>query len=211
MTSNKQGRHCESCNKTVIDFSLYTDKELVEFFEKANGKVCGNFMPYQLDRTILVVEQNKRTFFHKLFLGSALASWLGLLNNASAQTTTTTPQLTLQQDNSRKPTHALIKNGQESSCKLSGKVTDIQKAPMPGVEIQLFDSASQNVLETVYTDSAGYFTTPVPEKYIKKTVELQAYIFDYRTVFKTFKLEKDNYMDIELHRELMLRGEIKRQ
>src|SRR5690349_1591032 len=85
MTPNKDGRHCASCNKTVIDFSLYTDKELMEFFKKAQGNVCGRLSTYQVSNTIVVTEQNNRSFFHKLFLGSALASWLGFGTNAYAQ------------------------------------------------------------------------------------------------------------------------------
>src|SRR5579885_2441057 len=86
MTSNDQGRHCASCNKTVIDFSLYTDRELVNFFKNVDkSTVCGRISSYQANRTIIVNEQPNRSIFYKLFLGSALASWLGLGTTAHAQ------------------------------------------------------------------------------------------------------------------------------
>jgi hypothetical protein len=34
MTSNEQGRFCQNCQKTVIDFSSKTDKEIFDFFAK---------------------------------------------------------------------------------------------------------------------------------------------------------------------------------
>src|SRR5581483_2324365 len=86
MTATKDGRYCSSCNKTVIDFSLYTDRELVEFFKTAErGTVCGRISEYQANRAIVITEQNNRTFFHKLFLSSALASWIGFGTTAHAQ------------------------------------------------------------------------------------------------------------------------------
>jgi hypothetical protein len=85
MTPNERGRHCDSCNKTVIDFTLYSDKELIEFFKKVSGRVCGHMPTYQLNRVIAVQENNRNTFFKKLFWGTAIASWLGLADKADAQ------------------------------------------------------------------------------------------------------------------------------
>jgi hypothetical protein len=92
MAINETGKHCSSCNKTVIDFSLYTDKELVEFFKTVKGSVCGHMPKYQLNRPLLVTETGRSSFFKKLFLGTAIAGWLGLSDKADAQVTTTPAQ-----------------------------------------------------------------------------------------------------------------------
>jgi len=59
MTSVEQGRYCQSCQKTVTDFSLMTDKEILNHLSKRDVDVCGRFTADQLDRT-LIGEQKKK-------------------------------------------------------------------------------------------------------------------------------------------------------
>jgi CarboxypepD_reg-like domain/Secretion system C-terminal sorting domain len=51
MTNAEKGRFCSSCQKTVIDFSNMSDREIALFFKKPwTGSVCGRFMEDQLNR-----------------------------------------------------------------------------------------------------------------------------------------------------------------
>lgn len=50
MEPNKDGRHCLSCQKTVIDFSLMNDKEILDYVTSSPGELCGRFDPHQLNR-----------------------------------------------------------------------------------------------------------------------------------------------------------------
>ena len=61
MTPTQQGRHCGSCCKQVIDFSMMTDHEVLSYLFKASGKTCGRFADDQLQRALLEtrVEQKK--------------------------------------------------------------------------------------------------------------------------------------------------------
>ncbi len=53
MTPGHQGRFCNSCAKTVIDFSQMSDPEVLNYFSRVkNEKVCGRMYPDQLDRAI---------------------------------------------------------------------------------------------------------------------------------------------------------------
>jgi CarboxypepD_reg-like domain/Secretion system C-terminal sorting domain len=52
MTPVEQGRFCNSCQKSVIDFASKTDNEVVDFFKNYNGNVCGSFTDDQLNRPI---------------------------------------------------------------------------------------------------------------------------------------------------------------
>ncbi len=81
MTPNERGRHCASCDKTVIDFSLYTDKQLVEFFNKTTNKVCGRLSNWQLERQVVYAEPQNH-FLYKLLFGSVLT--IGLAGSANA-------------------------------------------------------------------------------------------------------------------------------
>jgi hypothetical protein len=51
MAPNEQGRHCMSCQKTVIDFSLMSDQEILHYISTANRSICGRFDNDQLNKT----------------------------------------------------------------------------------------------------------------------------------------------------------------
>ncbi len=74
MTPNEEGRFCLKCNKTVIDFSTFSDKELYSFFLNSKGSFCGNFNSYQLEKLIRSPEPANGNVLHKLFLGASLAA-----------------------------------------------------------------------------------------------------------------------------------------
>src|SRR6185295_11471251 len=47
------GRFCLSCQKPVVDFTLMSDAEIINFFKKpSTGSVCGRFQGDQLNRDI---------------------------------------------------------------------------------------------------------------------------------------------------------------
>ncbi len=52
MTSVEKGRFCSSCQKQVVDFTGMNDEQLLAFFKRSTGSVCGRFMQDQLGRRI---------------------------------------------------------------------------------------------------------------------------------------------------------------
>jgi hypothetical protein len=63
MRPAEDGRHCSSCLKTVVDFSLMSDREVLSWLTDANKKVCGRFSAGQLNRNLLPApERNKRAW-----------------------------------------------------------------------------------------------------------------------------------------------------
>jgi hypothetical protein len=61
MTPNQQGKFCQSCSKTVVDFTTMTDAEVLNFFKQNTTNTCGRFNHDQLDRKIVeqTAKQNK--------------------------------------------------------------------------------------------------------------------------------------------------------
>jgi hypothetical protein len=53
MTAVAKGRHCASCQKTVVDFTTMTDSQIAGFFKQAPLNVCGRFYNNQLNREIM--------------------------------------------------------------------------------------------------------------------------------------------------------------
>jgi hypothetical protein len=55
MIPNETGRHCNSCQKTVVDFTAMSDNQIINFLQrnKASGG-CGIFYEDQLNKQILI-------------------------------------------------------------------------------------------------------------------------------------------------------------
>jgi hypothetical protein len=60
MTPREQGRFCGSCQKVVVDFSVMTDKEILDYFSKASEHVCGRFVNDQLNKDLVMTRPKKR-------------------------------------------------------------------------------------------------------------------------------------------------------
>lgn len=54
MTQADKGRFCGSCQKTVIDFTGMSDRQLIAFFKKPPSSVCGRVYNDQLHRDIVI-------------------------------------------------------------------------------------------------------------------------------------------------------------
>ncbi len=64
MAPTDQGRFCNTCAKEVVDFSMMTDTEILNYFTTlTNEKVCGRALPSQLDRTITWPKETKKRLF----------------------------------------------------------------------------------------------------------------------------------------------------
>jgi hypothetical protein len=48
----KEGRHCASCDKMVVDFTAMKDDEVLRYFLDSADHVCGRFQKGQLDRAL---------------------------------------------------------------------------------------------------------------------------------------------------------------
>ena len=59
MLPNEKGRHCFSCQKTVVDFTKMTDTQIINFFQKYKSSTCGRFLETQLNRPILLPVSTK--------------------------------------------------------------------------------------------------------------------------------------------------------
>jgi len=72
MTQKEKGRFCNSCAKTVIDFTKKSNDEIQEYFQQhREKKVCGHFYQKQLDTVILEIPHitfQRQLSFQKLFI-----------------------------------------------------------------------------------------------------------------------------------------------
>ncbi|HEY5969201.1 MAG TPA: carboxypeptidase-like regulatory domain-containing protein [Chitinophagaceae bacterium] len=83
MTPGDKGRFCDSCKKTVHDFTGMSDAQLIAFFKKqATGSVCGRFYNDQLERDFEI--PRKRLPWIKYFLQLIIPAFL-FTSKAKAQ------------------------------------------------------------------------------------------------------------------------------
>ena len=59
MSPDSQGRHCNSCSKTVVDFTKMNDEEVKNFLiNKQHERLCGRFSSTQLQQISIELPQN---------------------------------------------------------------------------------------------------------------------------------------------------------
>lgn len=86
MTATQQGRFCNACAKQVIDFSIMSDTEVLNYFSTVkNEKVCGRAYPGQLERTITFPDYPKKKMFWYWNYITMLFLFFSKSNNVKAQ------------------------------------------------------------------------------------------------------------------------------
>jgi hypothetical protein len=174
MTPNEQGRFCGSCQKTVVDFSVMTDQEILDYISKASHDMCGRLSKDQVNKEIRMPKKKKR--FSLTYLWNVLLATL-LFTKANAQVTP-------------------VKNKKPTVVKAPERVTmglialDREPAVIPILAKGIIIDASSNepivgasihVKETVrgvVADSTGSFQLSIDKK---QPVELEISAIGYET------------------------------
>jgi TonB-dependent SusC/RagA subfamily outer membrane receptor len=52
MTPDEKGRFCSVCSKTVRDFTVASDEEIIDAFSNSSEEICGNFNESQLNKNL---------------------------------------------------------------------------------------------------------------------------------------------------------------
>ena len=83
MTPKAKGRFCASCQKTVIDFTASSDREIASML-KNQKSACGRFREGQLNRNLILPAEKLSVW---LAASAAVVSFLTIGNDVvSAQT-----------------------------------------------------------------------------------------------------------------------------
>jgi hypothetical protein len=139
MTAVGQDKFCQSCSKMVIDFTQYSDKEILDFFNnQKHKKTCGRFEKTQLHAINTQLTIDKKSHGNP-FLMPILATTLLV---ASACNTTKK----LEKTTCEKPISNVriieygINSDSLSTTKIIGKVLDEQNEPLRGVSVYIENS-----------------------------------------------------------------------
>ncbi|ARV12963.1 hypothetical protein BTO09_11680 [Gilvibacter sp. SZ-19] len=162
MTPQGLGRHCDSCAKTVVDFTAKSDKFIASYFKK-HDNICGRFRSDQLDRPIdLSVRRNA-------ILPPLAASFilpLAMLAASSAYGQESPKQF------SRDASYVSLNIGsqkQQAYKDIKGVVTDTAGNPLPGVRISILETNDQ-----IQTDNKGTYRLKVQ---VGHTLRFSSYLY----------------------------------
>ncbi|RFZ94967.1 hypothetical protein D0C36_05415 [Mucilaginibacter conchicola] len=131
MTPADQGRHCQSCQKIVVDFTRMTDSEIINYLN-TNGKVCGRFTKEKLESVnAKLVSVAKPAFLWQRF---AIAASIAMLFNNSVKAEKTAPVKTEQSPRAFR-TDASDLTDSVTYVRVKGKVLDEENQGLPGVSV----------------------------------------------------------------------------
>jgi len=142
MTPVQGGRHCEVCEKCIVDFTQSSDKEIWKAYQK-EGKICGQFRADQLNRLISTPKEKRMP------MGIAAAAALSMSTPAMAQTSA--PSMvefpsTYQEQVNHYPQEVILK----------GRVYENETGEVvPFANVQLWSQGE--MIYTGATDFEGYF------------------------------------------------------
>ena len=133
MTPTQQGRFCNACSKEVVDFSMMTDTEVLNYFTSITyEKVCGRALPSQLDRTIDWPKDPKKRLF---WYWNYIVMFFMFFSKANTVKAQGSVKRIIEISNT--PACKVGETVKSSSRVISGKVTDIDGNPVSFATIKI--------------------------------------------------------------------------
>jgi len=147
MTVNQQGRHCAHCQRTVVDFTTWSDAALYNFFSKNTAPVCGRFFSEQINHSIAIPYQ-PHSRLYRITIAMGLTLLFTQTSTVFAQNLAPkTEQISLLK-------HADTTGNQYGE--INGKVLDEKKEPLISAVVQIYQN---NILEGgAVSDFEGNYT-----------------------------------------------------
>lgn len=165
MTPNEQGRFCQSCQKTVVDFTRMTDSEMIGFMNGLNESVCGRMTGHQLNREMKLhhVPVPNAFSLRALVLGTAITTFSAVHGHAQGRVVgkvaATKGEVQVEQVNTIAPITDTILPARDSV--FSGMVLDYENDILLfSVEITIYDANGME-LSTTRTGENGTFELPL--------------------------------------------------
>lgn len=152
MIAVEKGRFCAVCEKTVVDFSLYTKDELIRYIKK-EGKLCGRVPSKYIETELIDPISSKGVKLNGIIATAINLLVLTTATSMSGQDKNKTEQMADREEFDHIP--------QEKHFKrlVVGSVVDEEGLPLPGASVILVGRACG-----VGTDLNGAFTLEVPRE-----------------------------------------------
>ncbi|XZF14344.1 hypothetical protein ACTHGU_21390 [Chitinophagaceae bacterium MMS25-I14] len=199
MTPDAQGRFCNHCRKSVIDFTEWSDKALYSFFENRNENVCGRFFQSQLNRPLQLPPQRHTKLYQ---LAVALGLSLILLPSSHIHARPK-PPITEQNTFIQNDT---AKTDSKDSFTVYGVILDAQKQPAINAIVRLEKNGTAK--GGAITDIDGQFSITVREPFEPGTYLINASYAGHLNQTIVLKSVARVKMALKINPKTMLTGDV---
>jgi len=187
MTAEDKGRFCQSCAKTVVDFTKSTKTEVIDYLKEAEGKTCGRFLSEHLDdsdcsdapksETSLppvaketITTPSFRFGYHLNSWGMAALAFAGFTfvgNKANAQKMGKVMLM-------GEPAIQQTSDVNKEQVEVKGTVTDTDNLPIGSANVSI--ESNGQLIGSVFSDAEGNYSVVLPpETIVHKTITVSAY------------------------------------
>ena len=185
----EKGGFCQSCKKEVIDFTNFSDKELVNYLSGTNKKTCGMFKASQLksyETNTLHTMNNSMLTKGIGMMGLSLLA-LCATEVKGQETTSVDPPIEIVSNQHESIMGMMVKYQEKYT--LTGTILDEANEPLPGVNIVL-----KGATVGTQTDFDGKFEFP---QRLKENDILVLSFIGYET--KTYKVASSTSANIDIN------------
>ena len=174
MTPTQGGNFCGSCQKTVIDFTRFTNSEILLYFNENQGKaVCGRLREDQ-QRFHYPTKVSRPVRWWPLILGSFFGSIYSGYSSEKPGFSIAKPYETEPQTTEEKK--LLPKN---TGIEIKGRLLEsVENEPIPFASIFLLGHSLRTS-----SDFEGKFTLNVPDSLSKDSIHLKISMVGYSSIF----------------------------
>lgn len=167
MTPNEQGRYCDSCQKSVIDFTHLTDNEILKMISANPNGLCGQFRESQLNRKVVETKlSGKNSKLNALVAGIMVATGAGTVSAQSTDTTTYHPIVVIDEKHPTGPVCIRTITNETREVVVNVIVMDsLNNIPLRNAFVYLPGSDVR-----VVTDSTGHATLTIPDSLANETI-----------------------------------------
>lgn len=187
-SKTEKGGFCQSCEKEVIDFTNFSDNELINYLSQGNKKACGMFKASQLK----TYETNSLQTMNNSMLHKGIAmmsfSLLALCATEVKGQETASIEPTIEMVSSLEGVVGKVQVVQEKHT-LTGTIVDENNEPLPGVNVVL-----KGTTVGTQTDFDGKFEFP---QQLEENDILVLSFIGYET--KTYKVAANGSAKIDIN------------
>lgn len=153
------GKFCGNCQKTVTDFTGYSDTELTAFFADKEGEnVCGRFYAHQIEAKVFSYTKPVKRPYRTLAMAASVAALTVMSFTAEGQEIDLKPVIKIA-DSVKTP---LVETSNDSSLVIEGVVRDENNELILDATIRLFENGK--VITGSVSDLDGNYRIEIPHK-----------------------------------------------
>ena len=199
MTAAEHGRFCASCCKQVVDFTLMSDHQILNYLSDQSGKLCGRFDPEQLQRPLVETKMAKK----KSWWMALTMPLLFLFQRSQAQESVAViaPDTTLSPIQKEPQIMGKLIYQPEREITIIGNVVDEKNEPIPYATI-----SEKGALMPIAADSHGNFILRTNSN--RRSFPIVVSAVGFESLKRNIDVSQDTLVTITLQMRPSLSGEV---